>query len=68
MAATEEEEKMATVTKVEDLTAEVVVVAICLLREVMAAITVIMTETTEEVQVEWTVEEATVEVTTSQET
>jgi len=48
---------MATVMRVEGLMAEVVAVAICLLREIMVATVVIMTETAEEVQVEWTAEE-----------
>ena len=58
---------MATVMKVEGLMAEVVAAAICLIREIMVATVVIMTETAEEVQVEWTPEEVMV-VTISPET
>jgi len=58
---------MATAMRVEAILAEVVVVAVSLLREIMVATIAIMTETTEEAEVEWTAEEVTV-VTISQET
>ena len=57
---------MATAMKVEGLMAEVVVVVICLLSEIMVVTAAITTETTEEAQVEWTAEEVQV-VTISQE-
>lgn len=62
---------MVTVMRVECPMAEetvVVMVAICLLREIMAAMVVIMTEITEEVPVEWTAEEVTMVANTSLET